>query len=195
MDGNTCRQKQAGTATVNVLENPQPIFTIDPENTTVLEPTITITDASVSTTSWLWDFGDGTITPTQNPQTHTYADTGIYNIKLVAINNICKDSTYQTVRITLPLMLYIPNTFSPNGDGINDVFLPQGDGIIKYEMRIYDRWGNMIFYSDDINKGWDGRANGGSEVAQIDSYIYLINLRALSNKHDYTYRGVVNLVK
>jgi len=92
-------------------------------------------------------------------------------------------------------MLYIPNTFTPNGDGVNDEFKPKGDGLTKYEMLIYDRWGNMVFYSDDINKGWSGKANGGRDVAQEDAYVYVINLRALGNKHDYVYRGTINLIR
>lgn len=95
----------------------------------------------------------------------------------------------------LPTLLYVPDAFSPNNDGVNDLFLPKGDGIIDFEIRIFDRWGNLIFYSDDMNKGWDGKVNEGREVAQQDTYIYLINIRALQNKHDYDYRGVVNLVK
>jgi gliding motility-associated-like protein len=78
---------------------------------------------------------------------------------------------------------------------VNDVFKPQGDGITSFEMVIYDRWGQLIFQSTDINKGWDGKANGGSNVSMMDSYVYVINITAFANKHDYTYRGVVNLVK
>jgi gliding motility-associated-like protein len=194
-DANGCVQILNKKVVVEVHENPLAIFTINPESTTILESTIEVKDASISTMSWIWDFGDGSILFSPKPESHTYADTGTFRIKLIAQNSICKDSTYQTVRITLPLLLYIPNTFTPNNDGVNDIFKPEGDGVLKFEMMIFDRWGNLIFNTDDINKGWDGKANGGSEIAQIDTYVYLINLRALSNKHDYTYRGIVNLIK
>jgi gliding motility-associated-like protein len=178
-----------------VHENPHAIFSITPESTNVLRSTISITDASISTTSWLWDFGDRNTSPSPNPQEHTYADTGTYKIRLIVTNSLCKDSTSEIVRITLPTTLYVPNTFSPNGDGVNDVFKAEGDGITKFEMMVYDRWGQMVFYSTDINKGWDGKVNGGSEVSVLDTYVYVINITAFANKHDYTYRGTVNLIK
>jgi len=194
-DANGCSQIVNGnTATAVINEKPLAIFTVSPEQTTILEPTITITNLSVSATSWMWNFGDGGISQLQNPPPHTYADTGTYKITLVASNSVCKDSTYHTVRITFPFTLYIPNAFSPNTDGVNDEFKPQGDGILTFKMMIFDRWGNMIFFTEDINKGWDGRANGGKEVAQMDTYVYVIFAKELSNKHDHEYRGIVTLI-
>jgi gliding motility-associated-like protein len=195
-DANTCSRNITGkSATVTIHEVPQAIFTISPEKTTILEPTINISNLSISATSWMWNLGDGSTAYVKDVNSHTYADTGSYTIKLVTYNNVCKDSTYLTVKVELPLLVYVPNSFSPNGDGINDVFKAEGDGFSKFDMMIFDRWGNMIFHSDDINKGWDGKANGGSNVAQIDAYIYVIHVKAFSNKHDYDYRGVFNLLK
>ncbi len=196
VDSNQCSTAiQNQKATVVVHENPHAIFSVTPESTSILRPTISISDASISTTSWLWDFGDKNLSPSPNPEEHTYADTGTYRIKLHVSNGSCKDSTSEIVRITLPTTLYVPNTFSPNGDGVNDVFKAEGDGVTKFEMMVYDRWGQMVFYSADINKGWDGKANGGGEVSMIDTYVYVINITAFTNKHDYTYRGTVNLIK
>ncbi len=196
VDSNQCSTAiQNQKATVVVHENPHAIFSVTPESTSILRPTISISDASISTTSWLWDFGDKNLSPSPNPEEHTYADTGTYRIKLHVSNGSCKDSTSEIVRITLPTTLYVPNTFSPNGDGVNDVFKAEGDGVTKFEMMVYDRWGQMVFYSTDINKGWDGKINGGSEVSMIDTYVYVINVTAFTNKHDYTYRGTVNLMK
>jgi gliding motility-associated-like protein len=194
-DFNGCIQTLTDKVTVVVHENPNAIFTVNPERTSILEPEISITDASISASSWMWDFGDGSISASPTPETHTYADTGTYKIKLKVTNSLCKDSTSILVRITLPTSLYVPNTFSPNGDGANDVFKAEGEGIIKFEMMIFDRWGQLLFESNDINKGWDGKVNGGSSPAQMDAYVYVINIRALANKHDYTYRGIVNLIK
>jgi gliding motility-associated-like protein len=180
---------------VVVYDNPYPSFQVNPEVTTILDPTINITNNSLGGDIYQWTFGDKSGSPSKDPESHTYADTGHYRIKLLVINNFgCKDSTYQQIIIEQPYLLYIPNTFSPNDDGVNDVFLARGDGIIKFKMMIFDRWGNMIFYSDDINKGWDGKANGGSTPAQIDAYVYLITGTDLK-KHDHTYRGAVNLIR
>lgn len=93
------------------------------------------------------------------------------------------------------VVLYVPNAFTPNGDGKNDFFMSKGDGILQFEMSIFDRWGNKIFYSNDLNKGWDGKVSGNSEVAQKDTYVYVIDIKALGNKHDYTYKGCFDLVR
>ena len=88
----------------------------------------------------------------------------------------------------------IPNAFSPNGDGINDEFYGKGDYVKDFEMMIFDRWGNLIFFADDINKHWDGIANHGKEMAQQDVYVYTVKITdANDKKHKYT--GTVTIVK
>ena len=106
----------------------------------------------------------------------------------------CADSITRTVVITSPILLYIPEAFTPNGDGINDTFLPQGEGVGEYSLSIYDRWGNLVFLSDDIEKGWDGIVNDGTEIAQIDAYVYVVEAQDL-NKKTYTYRGSIKLIR
>ena len=156
---------------------------------------IDIYESSLNADSWSWDLGDGTSSNSSDPQYHEYKDTGSYAIKLVVANSLgCKDSITRTVLITSPILVYIPEAFTPNGDGINDTFLPKGEGIGEFSMKIYDRWGNMIFITDDINEGWDGTANGGTEIAQIDSYVYAVEAEDLERK-TYTYRGVLQLVR
>jgi len=191
-----CTNTLTGQAqTLMVSENPEALFTLDPEETSILAPTITINNLSIGAKSYMWSFGDSSISASNKPQSHTYKDTGTYKIKLMITNGNCKDSTYQTVRILLPLLVYIPNSFTPNGDGRNDIFKAEGDGFTNFEMMIFDRWGQLIFTSDDIDKGWNGKANMGSDISMVDAYIYVINLRSSYNKHDYTYKGVFNLLK
>jgi gliding motility-associated-like protein len=196
-DANGCSKTINGqTITVVVGQNPQAGFKVTPERASILEPTIDISNYSIGAKTFLWHFGDTTGTSvSDNPKNHTYKDTGTYKIRLLTTNGKCKDSTFQIVRVYAPLLLYVPSSFSPNADGINDEFKAEGDGFVKFEMMIFDRWGQLIFESNDINKGWNGKAKGGSDIAQIDSYIYVVNVRAINDKHDYTYRGVVTLIK
>jgi gliding motility-associated-like protein len=70
-------------------------------------------------------------------------------------------------------ILYIPNCFTPNGDGKNEVFMPKGDGITSYDMKIFNRWGQLIFETTDINQGWDGRYKGNK--VQIDVYVCVVD--------------------
>ena len=106
----------------------------------------------------------------------------------------CIDTTYITVIIEPDFAFYIPNAFSPNDDGINDTFNGKGIFIKDYEMMIYDRWGNLIFYTNDINKPWDGKANQGADMAQRDVYIYVVNLTDILRKK-HSYKGTVTLVR
>jgi gliding motility-associated-like protein len=176
-----------------IYEIPQASFIIKENRKTIFEPEIEIENNSLMGKEYMWDFGDGTINFEENPQTHIYSDTGYYQIGLYVANGICNDSMLQTIRITQPTLIYVPNSFSPNNDGTNDVFMPKGEGIEKYEMFIFDRWGNTVFTSNDINKGWDGTINGSSPM--VGTYVYTINIKASSNKLDYNYRGTINLIK
>ena len=77
-----------------------------------------------------------------------------------------------TVTVFLDGTLYVPNAFSPNGDGINDYFIVMGKEIVKFKLRIFDRWGLQIFSSDNINYAWDGKYHG--DLVQIDTYVWKI---------------------
>ncbi|MEW6469817.1 MAG: gliding motility-associated C-terminal domain-containing protein [Bacteroidota bacterium] len=75
-------------------------------------------------------------------------------------------------RVMAPANLYVPNAFTPNGDGINDLFGAKGDGIIEYSIQIFNRWGELVFESSDINKQWDGTYKG--QIAETGAYAYSI---------------------
>lgn len=81
-------------------------------------------------------------------------------------------------RVTPAAILHIPNAFTPNGDGINEVFIPKGEGIEFFRMMIYNRWGELIYETDDLQNGWDGTYQG--VLSQQDVYIYKISARGQS---------------
>ncbi|MDP1747275.1 MAG: gliding motility-associated C-terminal domain-containing protein, partial [Bacteroidota bacterium] len=142
-----------------------------------------------------WNFGDSTTSSLSNPGSHTYQNTGTYTITLITstIYN-CIDTAYETIIIEPEFEFYIPNAFTPNGDEKNDSFSPKGVFIKEYEMMIFDRWGNLIFFSDDINKGWDGKINRGTEIALQDVYVYSIRVIDFK-KEEYLYKGIVTLLR
>ena len=144
---------------------------------------------------WLWDFGDnGTDSVQQNPL-HEYRDTGIYYVTLIITSPLgCLDTVIHPVDIDPDFSFFIPNTFTPNNDGKNETFNGFGIGILKYEMNIFDRWGDLIFKTTDYSKPWKGTANNGSQLAQQDTYVYVFNITdVLNRKHRFI--GHVNLVK
>lgn len=172
-------------------------FTMLPNPTSILSPKVVFTDKSKGNPYailWNWDFGDGMFNTTQNPQ-HIYQEPGIYLVRLIVQNQWgCQDTTYKTMDVKPDFTFYIPNAFTPDGDGINDIFYGYGIGISSYSMTIFDRWGNNIFGTEDIKKGWDGRANGGAKVAQQDVYVYVVKLTDVFGV-EHKYIGHVSLIK
>jgi gliding motility-associated-like protein len=91
-------------------------------------------------------------------------------------------------------MIFIPNTFTPNGKGPNDVFFAYGEGITSFRMRIFNRWGELLFETTDMNVGWDGRYKG--EVVQNDTYVYTILYTSTCGSTEERYKtGHVNVIR
>ena len=95
---------------------------------------------------------------------------GIYRDTLKMVSGCDSIVTTNLKFEECPLLIWFPNAFTPNGDGVNDFFKPQGEHITKYLLQIYDRWGTKVFESVNINQGWDGTMNG--RVAGTDVYTY-----------------------
>lgn len=178
-----------------VYPNPVADFNVQPTSTTILTPIITFTNLSTGANFWSWDLGDLTTFSNADPTPHTYADTGTYIITLITSTQYnCWDTAYQNITIEPDFMFYIPSAFTPNGNGLNDSFSGRGIFIEKYEMSIYDRWGNLVYKTDDINKPWTGKTKGGSEMAEVDVYVYSINVTDIKKNVHY-YKGIVTLLK
>jgi gliding motility-associated-like protein len=185
---------------ITVYSHPDAAFTVSPQPTTIIEPTIQFTDKSTDVyglSYWVWNFGvpgDDTLSTLENPS-YTYPDTGTYCPSLVVMNNHgCVDTVSNCLVIGPLYALYIPDAFSPNGDGLNDVFIAKGNDIKSFEMYIFDRWGSELFHSTDINNGWNGTVKGGNTICQEDTYVYLIKATDSKNT-DHSYTGKVTLIK
>jgi gliding motility-associated-like protein len=185
------------THTVQVYPQPVADFNYAPFKPIVnVDANVHFTDASHSgtITSWNWYFMN---TPQyqstlQNPS-FTYQDPGTYVVALIVkTNNGCTDTILKPIVVGEDFGLYVPNAFTPNGDGLNDIFQPKGFGIEKYTMQIFDRWGEKIFETSEFEQGWDGSYRG--KLSQDDSYTWLINATDVYGKaHEYT--GHVILIK
>ncbi len=187
------------TGTINdmitVFQKPVADFTASPFETTITSPEITFTDESTSADLWMWYFGDGlssTFSNEKNPR-YNYTNTGVFTVTLVVRNDVgCLDSIRKNIIIDADFEFYIPTSFTPNNDGLNDVFSPAGYNILEYQMDIYNRWGELIYSTNDLTKGWDGKVNGLNALTDI--YIYRINIKdGYSDAHEYT--GKVTLIR
>ena len=117
-----------------------------------------------------WDFGDGSTSEEMNP-THEYDGLGDYYAQLTVTNALgCTDSAYTLVEG--PVLIYIPNAFTPNNDGINDAFKVVISEVTRYELDIFNRWGELVFHSEDPDEVWIGNVNGGEHYAPAGMYNY-----------------------
>lgn len=180
---------------ITVYPNPIADFSVQPPQTTIINPIISLKDQSAGADLWSWDFGDLQTASIQNPASHTYADTGTYLVTLVTLTNFgCSDTSNQTIIIEPDFVFYIPEAFSPNGDHKNDTFSGKGIYIKEYEMMIFDRWGNLIYKTNDIDLPWDGKVNNKSEISERDVYVYSFIIKDIKKDMHY-FKGIVTLVQ
>jgi len=196
-DANGCTDA-ISHAVVATSSPPDADFIISPQLTTLLNSILftNLSSPDVNSLTHYWDFGDD-ITDTVINAVHTYTSSGTYSVMLIVINSIgCSDTAIYTVTIVEDYILFAPNTFTPNRDGNNDVFIPKGIGIDEndFEMYIFNRWGDIIYETNDIKKPWDGRANAGRDIAQEDVYVWLVYLKDFSGER-HQYVGHVTLIR
>jgi gliding motility-associated-like protein len=197
---NGCTATAIAIATVN--PKPTAAFTTSPQKIDILNPTVYFTDQSTGgiITKWNWSLGDiaNSISKIQNPS-FTYPDiVEDYQIQLIVTNQFgCIDTVTGTVFVHGIFTFFIPNTFTPDGDGINDGFMAKGVGIDEtdYDLWVFDRWGNLIWHTEIWGEAWDGRANGGANIAQIDTYVWKVHVREKESGIKHNYIGHVNIVK
>jgi gliding motility-associated-like protein len=193
-----CTQTITMNNYIEVFANPVAAFGAGPQPTTILNPEICFTDSSILAAQWDWNFGDflNSASTVQNP-CFTYNEPDCYLVTLTVTSaDGCTDVDTQTVCIGPDVSIYVPNTFTPNGNGLNDIFIPITVGIDpeNYELWIFDRWGNLIWYTNDLDEGWDGRVQGHSEIVQQDTYVWKIVSRdMIGNQHNLI--GHINVIK
>jgi len=182
--GQGCSTTDSISCMIKVFSMPKSSFNFAPVEIDLLDPTAYFTNTSTDATLWLWDFGDSTNSINQHPD-HTFSDVGIYPVTLYSSTiNGCKDSVTADIEVKDIITQYIPNAFTPNKNDRNDVFNIRAYGISpdNYELLIFDRWGNQIFKTQDMNIGWNGAKNNIGEVLQMNTYVYHLNYKELTGK-------------
>ena len=168
-------------------------------------PIVTFIDSSSGDfiISRYWDYGDSThvINPIKN--VHTYIpidpiDTGTYQVWLKLTNKYtCSDSTYQYVKIKQYLKLdgRFPSSFTPNGDGLNDVWHPITRGVFTYHCIVFDRWGQILYTTDDWNDpGWKGDYRGNGVRVPEGVYVYYAYLTDYDNLVIQKVQGTITVL-
>ena len=184
----------ASVSNITVNPTPKAGFTFSPQVTTIFDPDIYINDnSSEDVIAWNYSFGDGGGTNLAS-EVHTYQEYGNYLIKQVVYNAFgCYDTISQVVKILPEFRFWIPNTFTPDDNMLNDNFMPIAIGIINYEFEIFDRWGEKIFKTNNPKQGWNGYYKG--KECKQDVYVWRITFKNVVTEKNEVHYGHVTLLK
>ncbi|MFN5182900.1 MAG: PKD domain-containing protein [Bacteroidota bacterium] len=185
VDGNGCSDTILNNNMIWIHPQATAAFVANPNETTIIDPTVQFVNQSLNAISYYWQLTEDSSSTLTNP-VWNYTEPGTYNIMLIATNQWgCNDTTYNTVIVNPDVALYVPNAFTPGDENnLNDQFIPylSGTDLSSFRMEIYDRWGEQIYATEDITKGWNGRKNNNGELVQIDVYVWKIYYRNDENK-------------
>lgn len=179
-DSMSCNLTDTISKVVQAFEYATAAFT---PSTPIIEvgQAISFQNNSTGADSYWWQFGDGNTSTEENPS-HTFTQVGNPTVCLTAqtLNN-CNDSICLPITIIPPINVGLPSGFTPNGDNNNDVFMVKGtSGIASMELKIYNRWGELIFETNNPNKGWDGTYKG--VLQEIEVYVYTFEAILISGR-------------
>jgi gliding motility-associated-like protein len=202
--------QKTATKDVIVYDLPMASFDFRPGVVYVPDTEMLTYNFSDGATSYSWDFGDGATSDEREP-THTYKIEGVYDITLIAQNDhgggiVCVDTLSRKITAKQGGVTRVPNAFTPSPNGpststggnpsansFNDVFLPQVKGAEEFNMQVFDRWGNLIFESNNSNVGWDGYDKHG-KLLPAGVYVYKLTLR-LSDGQRTTQVGDITMIR
>ena len=198
-----CDTRDSTVDSVFAYPKPTAGFTFTPNNGT--NQIITFTNTSLSNfggtddvLNYYWNFGDGSTSTDKDPR-HLFSQTGTYQVQLVVFNQAgCADTTSQEVSQTIIAKMDMPTAFTPNGDGVNDYISPMAFGVTKIDFRIYNRWGQLVYWSNDPQitylqqKGWDGTYKGKPQ--SMDAYAYTLHV-VFNDGTEATKQGSITLIR
>ncbi|UKN03205.1 PKD domain-containing protein [Paracrocinitomix mangrovi] len=182
----------------DIVLDPLPVADFTVDNTSpFMDSVVTFTDSSLNADSWDWDFGDMTGTYNGQDTIYTYPDPGSYTVILtVSDTSGCTDTAQMIIEVIDPNANSnepaIPNAFTPNNDGHNDVLYVRGGPFDQFELRIYNEWGNELFRTTDPSDGWDGYYKG--QLQPVGVYIYVFE-GVTTDGFEYSVTGDFSIIK
>ena len=174
---------------ITVFPVPTADFDYYPHQADINNPVITFINQSTNDNAWFWNFGDNSNNSFIPNPNHEFTEPGTYSVSLVVQSTQgCTDTIVKDVTFKPFYTFYAPNSFTPNGDGLNDYFIPEGVGFDNenFSLYIYNRWGELVYETKDYNKGWDGNTIEGNP-APLGVYTWIVLLRTLDGS-DFFYR-------
>lgn len=183
---------------VNAYAIPVASIYLEPANTDIYSPTIVFFSSGTEAETYRWSFGDGNFAFEPYVE-HTYEEGGVFPISLtVESGEGCRSEAFSLVTIEDIFNIYVPNAFTPDDDGINEYFLPQLTGkvfIERYTFRVFDRWGTVLFETNDPETPWLGDVRGGEYYAKDDVYNWQVVVQLKGVDDERIYSGHVYMVR
>lgn len=190
-----CNSELTVQDAVKVYPVPDAVISASPMVTSILNPEVSFSDFGNGSSWWNWDFGDNSTFNNEPITQHSYDKPGVYDVILYVMNDFgCRDTAYTQITIEGASTVYIPNAFTPNGDGINDIFNVSGIGLNGLEMSIFNRWGNKVFTSGNLENGWDGYDLFSGAKCPVGVYLYSIKVKNFKGEYE-DFTGRVTLLE
>jgi gliding motility-associated-like protein len=180
---------------VTVYPSPKAKFHVNPTHVDICNAEVSFIDESTDSETYFYFFDDRKFTTSQANFVHTYTQTGSdYPMQVVTNQFGCSDTTIREVFVE-PFTLYIPNTFIPDGDNLNDIFIPKTAFTIdEWNFQIYNKWGEVIFETEQCDSGWDGTFE--NQPCQDGTYIYVLKYKSCDQPYIWQkVEGFVNLIR
>ena len=196
-DAGGCRA--SGEATVGQIPSPVADFTTRSKPEDFVDPTVQLVNESTGAVSYEWHLGEGNVSYAENPK-FDYDSAGVYLVMLIAYNEPeygCADTTFKYIEVDPMFTFYVPNAFTPDGDGLNDVWAPKGENFEyeSYNVQIYDRWGGLVWQTDNPNVHWDGTDQNTLKEAKQGMYVYQFVLKKFNTFKPKQLTGTVMLYR
>lgn len=169
---------------------------VEPEIQSIYNPVFTLTDESENHTTTITYLPNNEVIENLERESISIEDTGVYPIYHVSFNEFgCADTLIKYLEVYSPFNLYIPNAFTPNGDGINDEFAYAITGVVSSYIEIYNRWGEIVFKSADPYETWNGRINNSGPEVVPGVYTYVIKAEVERDPYTHTEGGVISVIR
>jgi gliding motility-associated-like protein len=194
-DPGTCNLTDTTRQVITVAGIPTANFTFSPTTPIENTPTKFTNQSSPDAVRFVWNFGDGDTlaTTSRTDISHQYNSTGTFNVCLIAFNAAeCPDTLCQPVSALVTDAIDVPNAFTPQSNDINNKVFAKGFGITKMQFAIWNRWGQKVFETNDVNIGWDGKFHG--VLQPMDVYAYTLEVEFFDGKKA-TKKGDITLIR
>ncbi|WP_343635570.1 PKD domain-containing protein [Fluviicola sp.] len=194
---NGCSSSTTKTNYITVSPIPDASFSANPQVLPQTETTSQFDNHSLNGDTYFWTFGDGDNSDLENPSHHFPQVPGNYPVTLTVTSaNGCTDVATLIITVRENKLIYVPNAFTPDGDEFNNVFAPvisAGYDLQNYSFTIFNRWGETLFESHDVTKGWDGTYMG--KLVQAGIYTWTIRIKSLNDDSYEVFNGHLNMMR